>query len=96
MVKRENVNCVAVEWKQGVKTRYAQAANNIRVVAAQVAAMITFLMVNHGRSATSHPTSKQRSGKPYQGTLCDVAVAKQHISGFGFQLKTSLMLSMKN
>lgn len=93
MVKRENVNCVAVEWKQGVKIRYAQAANNIRVVAAQVAAMITFLMVNHGRSATSHPTSKQRSGKR---TLCDVAVAKQHISGVGFQLKTSLMLSMKN
>lgn len=53
MVKRENVNCVAVEWKKGVKTQYAQAANNVRVVAAQVAAMITFLMVSHGRSDTS-------------------------------------------
>lgn len=57
MVKRENVNCVAVEWKKGVKTRYAQAANNIRVVAAQVASMITFLMVTDRSSATSHPTS---------------------------------------
>ncbi|XP_029687869.1 inactive pancreatic lipase-related protein 1-like [Takifugu rubripes] len=51
MVKRENVNCIAVEWKKGVKTRYAQAANNIRVVAAQVAAMITFLMDNYKQTA---------------------------------------------
>lgn len=45
MVKVENVNCIAVEWKKGVKTQYAVAANNVRVVAAQVASMITFLMV---------------------------------------------------
>lgn len=51
MVKRENVNCIAVEWKRGVKTRYAQAANNLRVVAAQVAAMLTFLMVTTTTSA---------------------------------------------
>lgn len=50
MVKSQNVNCIAVEWKNGVKTRYAQAANNSRVVAAQVAAMITFLMVNSFKS----------------------------------------------
>lgn len=42
----ENVNCIAVEWKKGVKTQYAIAANNFRVVASQVASMITFLMVN--------------------------------------------------
>ena len=46
MLKWENVNCIAVEWKKGVKTQYAQAANNARVVAAQVASMIKFLMVN--------------------------------------------------
>lgn len=46
MVKVENVNCIAVEWKKGVKAQYAAAANNGRVVAAQVASMITFLMVN--------------------------------------------------
>lgn len=45
MVKTLNLNCIAVEWKKGVKTGYAQAANNARVVAAQVASMITFLMV---------------------------------------------------
>uniref|UniRef100_A0A7N8XEP0 Triacylglycerol lipase n=1 Tax=Mastacembelus armatus TaxID=205130 RepID=A0A7N8XEP0_9TELE len=51
MVKKENVNCIAVEWKSGVKTLYAQAANNARVVAAQVASMITFLMDNYKQMA---------------------------------------------
>lgn len=46
MLMWENVNCIAVEWKKGVKTQYAQAANNARVVDAQVAFMINFLMVN--------------------------------------------------
>ncbi|XP_056251772.1 inactive pancreatic lipase-related protein 1-like [Seriola aureovittata] len=52
MVARENVNCVAVEWKKGVKTQYVQAANNVRVVAAQVASMITFLMANYKQNAS--------------------------------------------
>ncbi|XP_054651948.1 inactive pancreatic lipase-related protein 1-like [Dunckerocampus dactyliophorus] len=47
MLKRENVNCIVVEWKKGVRTQYAQAANNGRVVAAQVASMLTFLMDNY-------------------------------------------------
>ncbi|XP_037639318.1 inactive pancreatic lipase-related protein 1-like [Sebastes umbrosus] len=51
MVKWENVNCVAMEWKKGVKTQYAQAANNARVLAAQVASMITFLMGNFKQTA---------------------------------------------
>lgn len=46
MIKRENVNCIAVEWKKGVKTLYAQAANNARVVGAHVAFMINFVMVH--------------------------------------------------
>ncbi|XP_035519550.1 inactive pancreatic lipase-related protein 1-like [Morone saxatilis] len=51
MVKWDSVNCIAVEWKKGVKTQYAQAANNARVVAAQVASMITFLMSNYRQKA---------------------------------------------
>uniref|UniRef100_A0A8D0D8F3 Triacylglycerol lipase n=1 Tax=Sander lucioperca TaxID=283035 RepID=A0A8D0D8F3_SANLU len=46
MLKLENVNCIAVEWKKGVTTQYVQAANNARVLAAQVAFMITFLKAN--------------------------------------------------
>ncbi|XP_071402803.1 inactive pancreatic lipase-related protein 1-like [Centroberyx affinis] len=44
MLRWDNVNCIAMEWKKGVKTQYAQAANNARVVAAQVAFMIKTLM----------------------------------------------------
>ncbi|KAG7245298.1 hypothetical protein INR49_011949 [Caranx melampygus] len=51
MVKWENVNCVVVEWKKGVKTQYVQAANNVRVVGAQVASMIAFLMVKYKQKA---------------------------------------------
>ncbi|CAG6018202.1 unnamed protein product [Menidia menidia] len=51
VVQRENVNCIAVEWKNGARTRYAQAANNARVVAAQVASMITFLMGHYNQNA---------------------------------------------
>lgn len=61
MVKKENVNCIAVEWKKGVKTPYAQAANNVRVVAAQVTAMITFLMVNTRTSAAFPSTGRSKT-----------------------------------
>ena len=46
MLKWDSVNCIAMEWKAGVRAPYAQAANNARVVAAQVAHMINFLMVS--------------------------------------------------
>ncbi|CAL8255630.1 unnamed protein product [Lota lota] len=51
MLKWESVNCIAMEWKAGVKAPYAQAANNARVVAAQVAHMIHFFMVNYMQTA---------------------------------------------
>ncbi|KAM4614958.1 inactive pancreatic lipase-related protein 1-like [Polymixia lowei] len=44
MISQDNVNCIAVEWKKGVRTQYAQAANNARVVGAQVAHMTNFIM----------------------------------------------------
>nr|XP_033965025.1 LOW QUALITY PROTEIN: inactive pancreatic lipase-related protein 1-like [Pseudochaenichthys georgianus] len=51
MLTWENVNCVAVEWKKGVRTQYVQAANNARVVSAQVASMITFLKSQYKQQA---------------------------------------------
>lgn len=69
MVKKENVNCIAVEWKKGVKTPYAQAANNVRVVAAQVTAMITFLMVNT-RTPAAFPSTGKRQGQQTDLILC--------------------------
>lgn len=46
MFKVEQVNCICVDWKKGSQTGYSQAANNVRVVGAQVAQMISMLMVS--------------------------------------------------
>ncbi|XP_026788204.2 pancreatic triacylglycerol lipase [Pangasianodon hypophthalmus] len=37
----EDINCICVDWKSGSRTLYTQAANNIRVVGAQIAYMIS-------------------------------------------------------
>ncbi|KAK5853517.1 hypothetical protein PBY51_014663 [Eleginops maclovinus] len=51
MMTWENVNCIAVEWKKGVRTQYVLAANNARVVSAQVVSLITFLMSQYKQQA---------------------------------------------
>lgn len=54
MFKVEEVNCICVDWKKGSQTTYTQAANNVRVVGAQVAQMIGMLSVSgplDGRAA---------------------------------------------
>ncbi|XP_069835810.1 pancreatic lipase-related protein 2-like [Dendropsophus ebraccatus] len=39
----ENINCICVDWKGGSQTLYTQAANNIRVVGAEVAYFVNTL-----------------------------------------------------
>lgn len=46
MFQVEEVNCICVDWKKGSQTTYTQAANNVRVVGAQVAQMIDILVVS--------------------------------------------------
>lgn len=46
MFQVEEVNCICVDWKRGSQTTYTQAANNVRVVGAQVAQMIDILVVS--------------------------------------------------
>ncbi|XP_062320597.1 inactive pancreatic lipase-related protein 1-like [Osmerus eperlanus] len=43
IVPVESSNCIVVDWKEGSRTTYPQAANNARVVGAQVAQMIKFI-----------------------------------------------------
>ncbi|XP_069837854.1 pancreatic lipase-related protein 2-like [Dendropsophus ebraccatus] len=43
MLQVENVNCICVDWKGGSRALYTQAANNIRVVGAEVAYFIKTL-----------------------------------------------------
>lgn len=46
MFKVEKVNCICVDWKKGSQTTYSQAVNNVRVVGAQVAQMLSVLSVS--------------------------------------------------
>ncbi|NWX24339.1 LIPR3 protein, partial [Aegotheles bennettii] len=39
----ENINCIAVDWKDGAKGTYVSAVNNIRVVGAEIAYFIKTL-----------------------------------------------------
>lgn len=46
MLLVEDINCICVDWKRGGRTTYTQAANNIRVVGAEVAYMIELFQVS--------------------------------------------------
>ncbi|KAK2503251.1 hypothetical protein MC885_010234 [Smutsia gigantea] len=50
MFQVEEVNCICVDWTKGAQTTYTQAANNVRVVGAQVAQMLSMLLTNHSYS----------------------------------------------
>ncbi|XP_005387909.1 PREDICTED: inactive pancreatic lipase-related protein 1 [Chinchilla lanigera] len=50
MFEVEEVNCVCVDWRKGSQTTYTQAANNMRVVGAQVAQMLNILLTNYSYS----------------------------------------------
>ncbi|NWR54172.1 LIPR3 protein, partial [Bucorvus abyssinicus] len=39
----ENINCIAVDWKEGAKGNYISAVNNIRVIGAEIAYFIKIL-----------------------------------------------------
>ncbi|XP_078006743.1 pancreatic lipase-related protein 2-like isoform X2 [Phascolarctos cinereus] len=49
----ENVNCFCVDWKKGSRARYVQAANNIRVVGAEIAYLINVLSTEFGYSPSN-------------------------------------------
>ncbi|NXK90261.1 LIPR3 protein, partial [Formicarius rufipectus] len=46
----ENINCIAVDWKEGAKGTYISAVNNIRVIGAEVAYFATTLQKMFGYS----------------------------------------------
>ncbi|CAN0554321.1 unnamed protein product [Rangifer tarandus platyrhynchus] len=77
MFEVEEVNCVCVDWKKGSQTTYTQAANNVRVVGAQMAQMLAMLNPGgpcgrRGREKNSRPGQDYRIGsyrsKFLQGT----------------------------
>ncbi|XP_050814995.1 inactive pancreatic lipase-related protein 1-like [Gopherus flavomarginatus] len=50
MFEVEDVNCISVDWSGGSRCLYSQAANNIRVVGAEVAYFINVLKEQYGYS----------------------------------------------
>ena len=51
LLDREDCNVVLVDWSHGAGFPYAQAAGNIRLVGAQVAELIRFLISSSSGSA---------------------------------------------
>uniref|UniRef100_A0A8C2YGW1 Triacylglycerol lipase n=1 Tax=Coturnix japonica TaxID=93934 RepID=A0A8C2YGW1_COTJA len=47
LLEVENMNCIAVDWKEGAKGTYVSAVNNIRVIGAEVAYFIKTLQVKN-------------------------------------------------
>ncbi|KAE8589465.1 hypothetical protein XENTR_v10017572, partial [Xenopus tropicalis] len=50
MLEVEDVNCFCIDWRGGSFTLYTQAANNIRVVGAELASFIGYLSKNYDYS----------------------------------------------
>ncbi|KAG8435841.1 hypothetical protein GDO86_013695, partial [Hymenochirus boettgeri] len=68
ILKVEDVNCFCVDWKKGALALYPQAANNIRVVGAQIAYFIGFLNSNFQYSPSNihligHSLGAQTAGE---------------------------------
>ncbi|XP_066476522.1 inactive pancreatic lipase-related protein 1-like isoform X1 [Tiliqua scincoides] len=50
MFQVEDVNCICIDWSSGSRCAYTQAANNVRVVGAEVAYFINILKTKYGYS----------------------------------------------
>ena len=46
LLKQKDVNIIIIDWSTGAKSPYEQAAGNTRVVGAQIAELIKFLVNN--------------------------------------------------
>ncbi|KAG8440349.1 hypothetical protein GDO86_006195 [Hymenochirus boettgeri] len=68
MLQVEDINCFCVDWSGGSRTLYTKAANNIRVVGAEVAYFIDILLNNFGYSPSNvhvigHSLGAQAAGE---------------------------------
>lgn len=45
MLTVEDVNCICVNWQRGAMCQYTQAANNVRIVGAEIAYFVDVLKV---------------------------------------------------
>ena len=51
LLKHEDFNVIIVDWSNGAKSPYKQAAGNTRILSTQIATLIGFLMNNTNTKA---------------------------------------------
>lgn len=92
MFKVEEVNCICVDWKKGSRTTYTQAANNVRVVGAQVAQLLSMLSVSP--PAGLLPRQAAPTGLCWLKMQLGVRYLKKEIERIGICLRI-LLLTLK-
>ncbi|KAM9476809.1 pancreatic triacylglycerol lipase-like [Clarias gariepinus] len=87
----EDINCICLDWKSGSRTLYTQAANNIRVLGAQVAYMISIFKESFqqspenvhiiGHSLGSHLAAEAGRRTPGLGRITGLDPAEPYFQG---------------
>ncbi|KAF7710514.1 pancreatic triacylglycerol lipase-like [Silurus meridionalis] len=91
MLSIEDINCICVDWKSGSRTLYTQAANNIRVIGAQIAYMISIFGENFqqkpenvhiiGHSLGAHMAAEAGRRTPRLGRITGLDPAEPYFQG---------------
>ncbi|GAA6094956.1 pancreatic triacylglycerol lipase-like isoform X1 [Tachysurus ichikawai] len=91
MLSIEDINCICVDWKSGSRSLYTQAANNIRVIGAQIAYMISIFKENFqqdpesvhiiGHSLGAHIAAEAGRRTPRLGRITGLDPAEPYFQG---------------
>ncbi|XP_054840127.1 inactive pancreatic lipase-related protein 1-like [Eublepharis macularius] len=91
MFEVEDVNCICIDWSKGSRCPYTQAANNIRVVGAEVAYFINILKARYGYSPSlvhfighslgAHAAAEMGSKVPGVGRITGLDPAQPYFQG---------------
>ncbi|XP_026997671.1 pancreatic triacylglycerol lipase-like isoform X2 [Tachysurus fulvidraco] len=91
MLSIEDINCICVDWKSGSRSLYTQAANNIRVIGAQIAYMISIFKENFqqdpesvhiiGHSLGAHLAAEAGRRTPRLGRITGLDPAQPYFQG---------------
>ncbi|XP_069468003.1 pancreatic triacylglycerol lipase-like isoform X2 [Ambystoma mexicanum] len=91
MFQVEDVNCICVDWLGGSSTLYSQAANNIRVVGAEIAYFTNILSNNFdhspsnvhiiGHSLGAHAAGEAGERQPGVGRITALDPARPYFQG---------------
>ncbi|XP_054019610.1 inactive pancreatic lipase-related protein 1 [Dryobates pubescens] len=91
MLSVEDVNCICVDWKKGSRCQYTQAANNVRVVGAEIAYFVDVLVEKYnyspanvhviGHSLGAHAAGEVGKRRPGIGRITGLDPAQPYFQG---------------